>query len=43
MSTDLQIFTVGHSSHPLGTFIRLPRRHEIQALVDIRSYPGSRS
>jgi uncharacterized protein (DUF488 family) len=42
MSTDLQIFTIGHSSHPLGTFVWLLRKHEVQALVDIRSYPGSR-
>jgi uncharacterized protein (DUF488 family) len=39
---DLQIFTIGHSNHPLGSFIWLLRQHGIEALVDIRSYPGSR-
>lgn len=42
MSTDLHIFTVGHSSHPLGTFIWLLRKNEIEAVVDIRRYPGSK-
>lgn len=42
MSTDTPIFTIGHSSHPLGSFIWLLRKHGIQALVDIRRYPGSR-
>ena len=42
MSTDLQIFTIGHSSHPLGVFVWLLRKHEIEVLVDIRRFPGSR-
>ncbi|MGI6414785.1 MAG: DUF488 family protein [Thermoguttaceae bacterium] len=42
MSTEVQIFTIGHSSHPLATFVWLLRKHGIEALVDIRSYPGSR-
>ena len=40
--SELQIFTIGHSSHPLGTFVWLLRQHGIQALVDIRRYPGSK-
>jgi uncharacterized protein (DUF488 family) len=42
MSTEIQIYTIGHSSHPLGSFLWLLRKHRIEALVDIRRYPGSR-
>ena len=42
MPTDLQILTIGHSSHPLGTFLWLLQKHGIEALVDVRRYPGSR-
>jgi uncharacterized protein (DUF488 family) len=42
MSSELQVFTIGHSSHPLGSFIWLLRKHGIEALVDIRRFPGSR-
>ena len=42
MPNQIQIFTIGHSSHPLGSFVWLLRKHRIEALVDIRSYPGSR-
>ncbi|MDY0170310.1 MAG: DUF488 domain-containing protein [Thermoguttaceae bacterium] len=42
MPDQLQVFTIGHSSHPLGTFIWLLRKHGVQALVDIRRYPGSK-
>ena len=38
----LQIFTIGHSSHPLGSLVWLLRKHEIEALVDVRRYPLSR-
>jgi uncharacterized protein (DUF488 family) len=36
------LFTVGHSNHPLGVFVELLKRYEIQVLVDTRSYPYSR-
>ncbi len=36
------IFTIGHSTHPLDTFLELLRQHGIETLADIRSYPGSR-
>jgi uncharacterized protein (DUF488 family) len=36
------VFTVGHSNHPIGDFIALLRAHEIEALADVRSFPGSR-
>ena len=38
----LHILTIGHSSHPLGTFLCLLQKHEIEALVDVRRYPVSR-
>jgi hypothetical protein len=36
------VLTVGHSDHPLERFLALLARHEVEALVDIRSFPGSR-
>jgi uncharacterized protein (DUF488 family) len=36
------IFTIGHSTHPLDRFLALLAQHEIEALVDIRRFPGSR-
>jgi len=42
MPDQLQIFTIGHSSHPMGTFLWLLQQHQIRALVDVRRYPGSR-
>ena len=39
MPDQLQIFTIGHSSHPLGSFVWLLRKHGIEALADIRSSP----
>jgi uncharacterized protein (DUF488 family) len=38
MSTEVRIFTIGHSSHPLGSFLWLLRKHQIEALVDVRRY-----
>ncbi len=42
MSIDLQIFTIGHSSHPLDGFLDLLKQHGIAALADVRRYPTSR-
>ena len=36
------IWTVGHSTRSLEEFISLLTSHEITALVDVRSFPGSR-
>jgi uncharacterized protein (DUF488 family) len=36
------VFTIGHSNHPIAAFIALLRAHEIEALADVRSFPGSR-
>ena len=42
MSTEVQIFTIGHSSHPMDRFVVLLQQHGIEALADIRRFPGSR-
>lgn len=36
------VFTIGHSSHSLDTFIGLLTTHHIQVLIDTRSSPFSR-
>jgi uncharacterized protein (DUF488 family) len=38
----LEIWSVGHSSHPLETFIALLAGHHIEAVADIRTVPKSR-
>ena len=37
------IFTIGHSSRPLATFLGLLAESGIQCVVDVRRLPGSRS
>lgn len=36
------IFTIGHSTHSAETFLAMLRAHEIQAVADVRRFPGSR-
>jgi uncharacterized protein (DUF488 family) len=36
------VLTIGHSNHPLERFLALLTQHEVEALVDIRRFPGSR-
>jgi uncharacterized protein (DUF488 family) len=36
------VLTVGHSNHPLERFLTLLAQHGVEALVDIRRFPGSR-
>jgi uncharacterized protein (DUF488 family) len=36
------IYTIGHSTRTLDEFLSILRVHEIQTLVDIRSFPMSR-
>src|SRR5262249_42067204 len=36
------VLTIGHSNHPLERFLALLARHEVEALADIRRFPGSR-
>ena len=40
--TNSAIFTVGHSTHPIGEFIELLSRHEVSVVADVRSSPYSR-
>ena len=37
-----ELFTIGHSTHPLDGFQALLARYGIQALADVRRFPGSR-
>src|SRR5918997_3432629 len=37
-----QLFTIGHSTHPLDEFLKLLARHGVEALAYIRRFPGSR-
>lgn len=37
-----QLFTIGHSNLPLDRFVELLRQHNIETLVDVRRFPGSR-
>jgi len=39
---DSQIWTVGHSTRSLGEFIELLDGNTIEAVADVRSFPGSR-
>lgn len=38
-----ELWTIGHSNHPLERFLALLQHHQIAALVDIRRFPGSRT
>jgi uncharacterized protein (DUF488 family) len=42
MAPAREIFTVGHSTHPIERFVHLLRTHGIEVLCDVRRYPGSR-
>ncbi|MDD3249057.1 MAG: DUF488 domain-containing protein [Smithella sp.] len=37
-----ELFTIGHSVHPVEDFLEMLRRHSINALCDVRSSPYSR-
>jgi uncharacterized protein (DUF488 family) len=39
---DMTIFTVGHSTHPIGEFIGILKAHGIRKLIDVRTVPKSR-
>ncbi len=38
----ITVYTIGHSNHPIETFIDLLKAYHIQELVDVRSIPKSR-
>src|SRR5262249_27954889 len=42
MPSKMNLFTIGHSTHSLEPFLALLAQHGIEALVDIRRFPGSR-
>ena len=37
-----ELFTIGHSNHPIELFLDLLKRHRIEAIADVRSRPHSR-
>ncbi len=37
------IFTIGHSTHPIGEFLTLLQQVSVDLLVDVRSIPRSRT
>lgn len=36
------MFTIGHSTHPIGDFIHLLKSHGVQRVIDVRTLPRSR-
>lgn len=38
----MEIFTIGHSTHSKEEFIKMLRYAEVEELVDVRAFPGSR-
>src|SRR5271155_2091011 len=38
----LRVFTIGHSTRPIGEFIELLRSNGVERLLDIRTIPKSR-
>ena len=36
------LYSIGHSNHPLETFLQLLKAHAIEVLADVRSQPHSR-
>lgn len=36
-----ELFTIGHSTHPVGHFVELLKRHGVDAVCDVRSQPHS--
>lgn len=41
-SSQPRIYTIGHSTRPFDDFVTLLLSFEIEALADVRNYPGSR-
>ena len=38
----MRVWTIGHSNHPLDAFLELLRGYRLEAIVDVRRFPGSR-
>ncbi len=41
VAADIRIYTIGHSNRSFDDLVALLKEFDIQALVDIRSQPGS--
>jgi len=41
MPDDMQIYSIGHSDHPIEAFLDLLRQHMVTVVVDVRSQPYS--
>jgi uncharacterized protein (DUF488 family) len=39
---DSTVWTIGHSTRPLKTFLALLARYQLEAVADVRRFPGSR-
>jgi uncharacterized protein (DUF488 family) len=39
---DLRVWTIGHSTRTLVEFVSVLEAHQIEAIVDVRRFPGSR-
>jgi uncharacterized protein (DUF488 family) len=39
--TSTQVFTIGHSTHPIEEFVRMLDRNGVRTLVDVRTVPRS--
>lgn len=39
---DAELFSIGHSNHPVERFVALLQQHSIEVLADVRSTPFSR-
>lgn len=37
-----EVWTIGHSTHPLAAFVDLLRAYRIETVADVRRFPGSR-
>ncbi len=42
MEPGKNIWTIGHSTHPLETFLSMLKSFNIEMIADIRTFPGSR-
>jgi uncharacterized protein (DUF488 family) len=38
----ITVYTVGHSNHPLATFLDLLDAHAVRGIADVRAFPSSR-
>jgi uncharacterized protein (DUF488 family) len=42
MADQAEVFTIGHTNHAIDQFLALLERHNIEAVADVRRFPGSR-